>query len=477
MRKLIILLVSVTTVAGGIPLRASGAAGDDPVAPVSHYILRASPDEVDAIAARHGLAIERRDETEGIYTVAGSQDPVALKAEIDADGSVASFEQDLGVVLPEQPLLPSDPVLSADPSLGPSHLSRPPALVPPPVAGGMPDTTPTTYYGNNVWLGYTLQAGTAIIRMTEAHDNYATGAGTIAIIDSGIDVTHPVLAGSIVDGFDFIAEGTAITPDSGSLQQSTASILEFSGGDQSVDPFTFAQVNQSTAAILEQSTAAILESDPLPNGFGHGTMVAGLVHLVAPTAKIMPLRVFRADGTGSVYDVVRAVYFAVDHGATVINMSFSLSQWSEELLRAVNYAAKNKVVCVAAAGNSGKETLVFPAGFRQVLGVGSTDYLDQRSLFSNFGTSLVRLSAPGEQLVTAFPGSHYALVSGTSFSAPLVSGAAALLLQLDPTMSPAEVDAVLSRSNSSRYGAATGSTRLDVYIALGRVKPPDDDRN
>ena len=242
-----------------------------------------------------------------------------------------------------------------------------------------------------------------------------------------------------------------------------------------MDPLTIAQLNQSTAAILEQSTAAILESDPLPSGFGHGTMVSGLVHLVAPTAKIMPLRVFGADGTGDIYNVVRAIYYAVDYGATVINMSFSLTEWSDELVRAMNYAANHRVVCVASAGKEGKETLVFPSGFRTVIGVGSTDIQDRRSTFSNFGKTVVRLSAPGEGLVTAFPGSHYALVSGTSFSTALVSGAASLVLQRDPTMDPEDVDDALTRVNRPRYGALAGDLRLNLYYALSRVHHPDID--
>jgi subtilisin family serine protease len=234
-----------------------------------------------------------------------------------------------------------------------------------------------------------------------------------------------------------------------------------------------AQLNQSTAAILEQSTAAILEAEPLPSGFGHGTMVAGLVHLVAPTAKIMPLRVFRADGTGDIYDVVRAIYYAVDHGATVINMSFSLTAWSDELVRALNYAANHRVICVASAGNGSKETVVFPAGFRTVIGVGATDVQDRRSTFSNFGKSVVRLSAPGEGLVTTFPGAHYALVSGTSFSTALVSGAASLVLQRDPTLDPEDVDDALTRVNRPRYGVLAGDLRLDLYYALSRLRQPD----
>jgi subtilisin family serine protease len=205
--------------------------------------------------------------------------------------------------------------------------------------------------------------------------------------------------------------------------------------------------------------------------------VAGLVRLVAPTAKIMPLTAFSADGKGDLFDVVRAIYYAVDHGATVINMSFSLEQWSKELVRALNYAADHGVVCVASAGNGGQETMVFPSGFRGVISVGSTDSQDRRSLFSNYGKGLVRLFAPGEGLVTTFPGDHYALVSGTSFSTALVSGAASLLLDRNSDLDPEGVDLALARIRrpssdpTATNPVITGAPqlRLDVFYALSRV--------
>jgi subtilisin family serine protease len=90
-----------------------------------------------------------------------------------------------------------------------------------------------------------------------------------------------------------------------------------------LNPVSPVTLNGSTVAILASQAAGAVDASQLPAAFGHGTMVAGLVHLVAPTAKIMPLKVFKADGTSNVFDVVRAIRYAVDHGARVINMSFS----------------------------------------------------------------------------------------------------------------------------------------------------------
>src|SRR2546426_9667854 len=105
--------------------------------------------------------------------------------------------------------------------------------------------------------------------------------------------------------------------------QSTASILDQSTASI-LDQNTIVILNQSTASILDQSTASILDTRQVPQTFGHGTMVAGIIHLVAPAARIMPLKAFEADGTAHLFDILRAIYYAVDHGAKVINMSFSL---------------------------------------------------------------------------------------------------------------------------------------------------------
>ena len=208
-------------------------------------------------------------------------------------------------------------------------------------------------------------------------------------------------------------------------------------------------LNGSTVAILDQATAAALNPALLPAAFGHGTMVAGLVHLVAPTAKIMPLKAFRADGTSTVFDIVRAIYYAVDHGARVINMSFSATAASPEIAHAINVATSSGVICVASAGNLGQEVLVYPGALRNVLGVGSTTAANPptRSSFSNYGDALVSLGAPGEGVITTYPGGGYAGAWGTSFSAPLAAGAAALLLQVDPTLDQAKADSLLGKAD------------------------------
>ena len=177
----------------------------------------------------------------------------------------------------------------------------------------------------------------------------------------------------------------------------------------------------------------------------------------------MPLKAFRADGSASLSDIVRAIHYATDHGANVISMSFSFSQASLELQWAIDYATTHGVLCVASAGNNGKEVQVYPASFKGVVGVGSTNYSDRRSPFSNYGSS-ARTSAPGEALVTLFPGNTYAGVWGTSFSTALVSGAMTLFRQSQPNLNFEKAFDVLDYG--VRVSQDMGDARLELLRSL-----------
>ena len=157
----------------------------------------------------------------------------------------------------------------------------------------------------------------------------------------------------------------------------------------------------------------------------------------------------------------------MDNGARVINMSFSVVDSSLELMKAINYATTHRVTCVASSGNTGVETVVYPAAYRNVIAVASTSNLDQRSVFSNFGDADVTVAAPGESVTTTFPGGHYANASGTSFSAALVSGAVSLMLQGTPSLTPR--DALENLTHGARVTPRLGYGRLDLMSALTKV--------
>jgi subtilisin family serine protease len=194
-------------------------------------------------------------------------------------------------------------------------------------------------------------------------------------------------------------------------------------------------------------------------------MVASLIHLVAPGAKIMPLRAFGANGSASVSQIVAAVHYAVEHNVDVINMSFSISSDSPGLKDAMDFAFNNGLVLVAAAGNSGEAATVYPAAYPTVMGVGATDNSLQRAWFSNYGSPLVSLAAPGQDIIAMYPKNHYALVSGTSFSAPLVAGGAALLVDLNKKINEAGANDALSHAQTLPAGLELGAGELDLYQA------------
>ena len=215
-----------------------------------------------------------------------------------------------------------------------------------------------------------------------------------------------------------------------------------------------AVVNQMGEATFSQSQYA---------AFGHGTMVSGIVHLVAPNAHIMPLKAFHANGTGYLSDVLRALYFATQNRANVINMSFDFQTSSTELSKATRYATTHGVVLAASVGNDGHDVVVYPAGLSNVMGIASTTNNDALSSFSNYGHPPVWVGAPGEGVISIYPYGTYAAGWGTSFSAPLVSGTAALLRCINNDLN--QTSAAQAIAHAKYISPQLGYGRLDVYQA------------
>jgi hypothetical protein len=439
----------------------------------NEFILRAPAHRVAQIARARGLRVIRQIENQDVFLVEGpanfgrrfdrirDADVPALQqfvGSVQGDRDVQHFEPNVAVVTPE---------LASGISLNASTGA---------ITALLADRTIVDYFGAQAWRGYVTQPATAAIGLSASQEAGSTGAGIVAIIDTGVDPNHPLLQGVLVPGYDFIHDVPGIASEWSDVDGSLVSILDGSlvsildGSLVSIlDETSVVVLNGSTVGILDQDTGEALDPSQLPPAFGHGTMVAGIVHLVAPTARIMPLKAFRADGTSTVFDVVEAIHYAVDHGARVINMSFSATAVSPEIAHAINYATSMGVVCVASAGNLGQEVLVYPAALRNVLSVGSTTSTAPpvRSSFSNYGASLVSLGAPGEGVITSYPGGNYAGVWGTSFSAPMAAGAAALLVQADPTLDQAKADVLLG--NADRIDAAMGKGRLNLDSTVRAV--------
>lgn len=409
------------------------------------FVLVTSPSNVSDVCGSHGLtqvAQISNSSSAGVYLVSTySVDP-----SIATDSKVTSFEANRLLAVPE---LSGATIASLTQSTAG-------------ILETLPGRTVVSYFGASVPSNYPQQTAVSIVRLAAAQNANLTGAGiTVAVIDTGVDPTHPLLQPVLVPGFDFTrnldgfaSELADLDPSmAAALTQSTAGILE---GQNVV------QLNAFTAAILTQSTAGILEGTT-PQAFGHGTMTAGLVHLMAPGAKIMPLKAFAADGSSDLFNIVRAIYYAADHGANVISMSFEITQSSPALQKAIQYALGKNVAIVAASGNDGQQMLVYPAAYNNVIGVGSTSNTDAKSAFTNFGTNAIYVAAPGEGVITTYPGGNYAAGWGTSFSAPLVAGEAAVLLQAKPSMHPGDVGNAVSHAQAVQQ---MGHGRVDLCQAL-----------
>lgn len=276
---------------------------------------------------------------------------------------------------------------------------------------------------------------------SEAAWDITTGlsAVTIAIIDSGIELSHPEFAGRLVSGYDFV------------------------------------------------------ERDHTPQDVcGHGTHVAGIaaaagnnsqgVAGVAWGVRIMPLRVLDGYCIGSTADVAAALVWAADNGADVINLSLGTSAPSSLMENGTYYAYSKGVVVVAAGGNAGTSPLFYPAAHPWVLAVGATDTAGDRGVFSNTGPEL-DLMAPGVDILSTTPSGYfyyqtlfgtsatYGELSGSSMAAPFVAGAAALLAGLPAFDSPNKIYQALMESALDMEVAGrddnTGYGLLQIDAALG----------
>ncbi len=251
-----------------------------------------------------------------------------------------------------------------------------------------------------------------MLGLSDAHQLRRGQGVVVAVLDTGVQLDHPDLAGTW-----------------------TAARYDFIDDDDNPTDLADGQDNDGDGHFDE--------------AFGHGTHVSGIVHLTAPEAKIMPLRVLEADGHGNIFVIAEAIQFAVDNGANIISLSLGSAQESElmeDILKDV--IEDHDVVVVAAAGNLDSNEKQFPASEEEVLAVTSIDERSRKSDFANYG-EWIDVAAPGEAILSAFPLSAHATWSGTSMAVPFVSGHAALIRSALPTMQSTEVMAYIRASAQS----------------------------
>ncbi|MEW6051512.1 MAG: S8 family serine peptidase [Candidatus Zixiibacteriota bacterium] len=229
----------------------------------------------------------------------------------------------------------------------------------------------------------TQPASTRLSLPTAQAINSGTGV-SVGVIDVGVNLVHPALAGNVVSGFDFV------------------------------------------------SNDAVATDEPGGSASGHGTFIAGVIKLVAPSAEIKAYRVLDTTGNGDGFSIAEAVVRAVDEGCKVINLSMVMSGKHGSLDQALTYARDHNVMVVAAAGNDSTEVQRYPASDSYVLSVAALDSFDLKAGFSNYGSD-ISLAAPGTMVYAPFLDTLYAWWNGTSFAAPFVAGTAALVYASNPS--------------------------------------------
>ena len=328
-------------------------------------------------------------------------------------------------------------------------IADPDVLYAEPIYKRHPCLTPTDSSFYQQWAYQNIQA--------EAAWDLETGDSSvvIAIIDTGVDWDHPDLAANIWQNSGEI-EGNGIDDDGNGY------IDDVRGWD-----------------------TASNDNDPMDT-YGHGSHCAGISAAVtnntktgtnvAGTAWNCLIMAVRAGDENGFYDsdIVEAIHYAIDNGADVISMSLGGPYPSTTIQTACNLAYNNGIVVVAAAGNDNSSAKSYPAAYSSVIAVAATDSADQRASFSNYG-SWVQLAAPGVSILSTLWNNTYDSWSGTSMACPFVSGAAGLVLSLDPTLTNAEVSQILIDNTDNidainpGYAGQLGSGRLNLYRALSAV--------
>jgi subtilisin family serine protease len=252
----------------------------------------------------------------------------------------------------------------------------------------------------------------------------------VAVVDTGVDASHPDLKGALVPGWNFVKGNADPTDD-----------------------------------------------------HGHGTAVAGVIGArsnnrtgaagVCWRCLVMPIKVLDAKGSGDDTLIAGGIVWAVDHGAQIVNLSLGGPGVSAPLSNAMSYASSKGVIVVAAAGNSGVTTQFFPAADPHAVSVAATTVADQRFSWSNFG-SWVRLAAPGCNFAPIRGGS-YGMFCGTSSATPLVSGLVALELSAQPAATAQEAEDALARAAVPLH-AFVQYGRIDAGRTLALLRPAGSSR-
>ncbi len=340
---------------------------------------------------------------------------------------------------------------------------------------------PDDSFYNNQWYLSKIQADKAWDKINSSPDI------VIAVIDSGVDIDHPDLKNNIWQNNKEIVGNNYDDDNNGFIDD--------------VNGWDFVNNNSDPRPKFTENWTE--------SGISHGTVVSGIIAAegnnqigisgISWKTQIMPLKAISDKGEGKISDIIRAIDYAVNNGAHIINLSFMNLNYSKSMQAAIERANLAGVMVVAAAGNDqnglGYNTLenpIYPAcydgsliGQNMVIGVAATDALDQKSDFSSYGNRCIDISAPGISIFSTIPLNsnkknpnllYDGYFSGTSMAAPQVSATLALIAQANPELNPQEIVSILLASVDDinnlnpEYKNQLGNGRLNINKAVTLAK-------
>jgi subtilisin len=304
--------------------------------------------------------------------------------------------------------------------------------------------------GGNNW-------GADMINAPTAWNKGYTGKGVIvAVIDTGVDFNHEDLKNNIWINTKEIA-GNGIDDD----------------GNGYIDDVRGWNFDNDNNNVLDNN--------------GHGTHVSGTIAAenngigvvgIAYNSQIMSVKVLDANGSGSYANITKGIYYAVDNGAKVINLSLGGNSSNDSLKSAIEYASSKDVIVVMAAGNNGESIPSYPAryAYNSGIAVGAVDQNNNLADFSNRSGSqeIAYVTAPGVNVYSTVPNNQYANYSGTSMAAPHIVGVVALMLGANPNLTESQVRQILTMTSANSTSPTEPTTPTQPGLQFPSFFPPLD---